>query len=187
MSAREWAGERVLVLTALLSIVSLALVFAAALQALPAGSIPRFEPLLTLIPHMNAVVSLLAIGTIVAGVRAIKRGNVGRHRLSMLASFSLFSIFLVLYLYRVALLGPSEFPGPDTVRTFIYLPFLAVHIGLAVLCVPFVFYALLSAGTRPVTEIYATNHARVGRIAATLWLISFSMGIGIYALLYHIY
>lgn len=187
MSAREWARERILVLTALLSVVSLALVFAAALQALPTGSIPRSEPLLTAIPHVNAIVSLLALGTIATGLHAIKHGNVARHRLSMLASFALFSSFLVLYLYRVALLGPSEFPGPDTVRTFVYLPFLAVHIGLAVLCVPFVFYALLSAGTRPISAIYRTNHARVGRIAATLWLVSFSMGIGIYSLLYHIY
>lgn len=187
MSAREWARERVFALTAILSIVSLALVFAAALQTLPTDPIPRSEPLLSIIPHLNAGLSLLAIGTILAGVRAIRRGNVSRHRLSMLASFALFSSFLVLYLYRVALLGPNEFPGPDAVRTFVYVPFLAVHIGLAMLCVPFVFYALLSAETRPIAAISGTNHAQVGRIAATLWLISFSMGIVIYALLYHLY
>lgn len=187
MTSRAWARDHVPALTAVLSVVSLALVFGAALQAIPIGSIPRSEPLLDIVPHLNAAFSLLAIGTILAGVREIRRGNVDRHRLCMLASFALFASFLALYLYRVALVGPNDFPGPDAVRTFLYLPFLVVHIGLAMLCVPFVFYALLSAGTRPVTAIYDTNHARVGRVAAALWLVSFSMGIVIYALLYHVY
>ena len=187
MTPRAWARSHVPALTAVFSAVSLALVFGAALRVIPAGPIPRSEPLLNAIPHLNAAVSLVAIGTILLGVREIRRGNVDRHRLSMLTSFALFGLFLALYLYRVLLIGPSEFPGPDAVRTYLYLPFLLVHIGLAVLCVPFVFYALVSAGTRPVAAIHETNHARVGRVAATLWLISFSMGIAIYAMLYHVY
>ena len=187
MAARTRAGEHVPALTAVLSVVSLALVFGAALGAIPASVLPRSEPLLAIIPHANAAISVTAIGTILAGVRAIRRGNVGRHRALMIASFGLFAVFLALYLYRVSLLGPTAFPGPEVVRTFLYLPFLAVHISLAVLCVPFVFYALLIAGTRPVSEIRTTNHRRVGRIAASLWLVSFSMGLVIYGLLYHVY
>ena len=187
MATQEWARGRVPELTVLLSAVSLALVFGAVLRVIPADVLPRSEALLTLVPHLNAVVSLAAIGTIVSGVRAIRRGDVVRHRRRMLASFGLFAAFLLLYLYRVTVLGPSEFPGPDTVRTYLYLPFLAVHVSLAVLCVPFVFYALLSAATRPVSALPGTNHRRAGRIAATLWLVSFSMGLVIYALLYHVY
>ncbi len=187
MNLRLWAREHVGALTALLSIVSLTLVFAAALQQLPTTALPQIEPLLTAVPHLNAILSLAAIVTILTGVREIRRGNVRRHRALMLGSFLLFSGFLALYLYRVSLLGPSEFSGPAMVGTYVYLPFLFAHIALAVLCVPFVFYALLSAGTHPVSEVYETNHARVGRIAAILWLVSFSMGLVIYALLYHIY
>jgi putative membrane protein len=187
MNLRLWASEHVGALTALLSAVSLTLVFAAALQRIPKGLLPRVEFLLGAIPHLNAIFSVTAIVVILAGVRAIRRGNVRRHRALMATSFLLFSLFLALYLYRVALLGPSEFSGPAVVQTYVYFPFLFVHIVLAVLCIPFVFFALLSAGTRSIPEIYETGHARVGRIAATLWLISFSMGIGIYLLLYHIY
>ena len=187
MNLRPWARDNVGSLTAVLSVVSLTLVFGAALQQLPTAALPRIEPLLDVIPHLNAVLSSAAIVTILAGVRAIRRGNVRRHRALMIGSFLLFSGFLALYLYRVALLGPSEFPGPAVVRMYVYLPFLFVHIALAVLCIPFVFYALLSAGTRPVSEVYGTRHARVGRLAAALWLISFSMGLIIYALLYHVY
>ena len=187
METKAWARERVPALTAVLSGVSLALVFGAALQLLPVEALPQPETLLAAIPHLNVVISLAAIGTILAGWRAIRRGAVMKHRALMVASFALFAVFLALYLYRVAILGPGEFPGPDAVRTFVYLPILAVHILLAVVCVPFVFYALLLAGTRPVSDIYATNHRRVGQIAATLWLISFSMGIVIYLLLYVLY
>ena len=142
---------------------------------------------MAVIPHLNAIISVAAIGTILAGVRAIRAGEVDRHRALMLASFGLFAAFLLLYLYRVAVLGPSTFPGPDRVRTYVYLPVLLVNIGLAVFCVPFVFYALLSASTRPISAIYDSNHRAAGRVAATLWLISFSMGVIIYALLYHVY
>lgn len=187
MQTQTWAREHVPALTALLTAVSLALVFGAALQMLPVNSLPAPETLLAAIPHVNAVVSLAAIGTILSGVRAIRNGNVQRHRLFMLASFGLFALFLALYLYRVAILGPTEFPGPETVRTYVYLPFLLVHIAFAIVCVPFVFYALLTAGTRPIEAIYETRHRIAGRVAATLWLVSFTMGIAIYAMLYHVF
>lgn len=187
MEFRSWIREHVAVSAGILSVISIALVFAAALQRLPTAAIPRVEALLAVIPHVNAIVSLAAIGTILAGVRAIRRDDVRRHRALMLTSFALFAAFLLLYLYRVALIGPSEFSGPGVVRTYLYLPFLFVHVSLAVLCLPFVFHALLSAGTRSISSIRDSSHARAGRIAATLWVVSFSMGIVIYALLYHVY
>ncbi|MEF8806765.1 DUF420 domain-containing protein [Natronomonas sp.] len=187
MDTRNWARRNVPLLTAVLTVVALAVVFGAALQAIPTEPLPAPEGLLSAIPHVNAVISLAALGTITAGVRAIRNGEVSKHRKLMLASFGLFVLFLGLYLYRVAILGPTEFPGPETVETYVYFPFLFVHIALAIVCVPFVFYALLLAGTRPVEAIYETNHRTAGRIAATLWIISFVMGITVYAMLYQIY
>lgn len=187
MQTRTWAREHVPALTAVLTVVSLALVFGAALQLLPVAALPSLESLLEVIPHVNAVVSVVAIGTIATGVRAIRRGAVARHRRFMLLSFGLFALFLALYLYRVAVLGPTSFPGPTVIRTYVYYPFLLVHIAFAIVCIPFVFYALLTAGTRPVADIYDTRHRTAGRVAATLWVVSFSMGIAIYAMLYHVF
>lgn len=187
METRHWARDHVAGLTAVLTVASLTLVFGAALQVLPVGALPSPEHLLSAIPHVNAVVSLAAIGTIAAGVRAIRRGDVRRHRALMLTSFGLFAAFLALYLYRVAVLGPTEFTGPAAVRIYVYYPVLFVHVALAIVCVPFVYYALLLAGTRPVEDIYGSRHRTAGRVAASLWLISFTMGLGIYAMLYHVY
>ncbi|ELY53593.1 hypothetical protein C491_21931 [Natronococcus amylolyticus DSM 10524] len=178
--------ERVRSLTAVLSVASLAVVFAAAGGRIPQSTVPGApEWFLEIIPHVNVAISATAIATIALGWRAIRRGRIDRHRIAMLASFGLFAAFLTLYLYRlVATGGPQPFPGPDAVYQFVYLPILAIHILLAVVCIPLVYHALLLAGAYSPAELAQTNHARIGRAAATLWLISFSLGIVVYALLH---
>ncbi|RQG92881.1 DUF420 domain-containing protein [Natrarchaeobius halalkaliphilus] len=178
--------ERVRPLTLVLSVVSLAVVFAAAGGRVPASAVPGAPQwVLDLIPHVNVAISAAAIGTIIYGWRAIRRGAVDRHRVSMLVSFGLFGTFLTLYLYRlIATGGPQPFPGPDLLYQFVYVPVLAVHILLAVACIPVLYYALLLAAAYPIAELPRTSHARFGRIAASLWLISFSLGIVVYLLLH---
>jgi putative membrane protein len=179
---RRRVREHIPAATAFLTVVSLALVFGAVGGYAPA--LPRVDPLVGVVPHANALISATAIATILTGVRAIRRGNVTRHRRAMLASTALFGLFLVLYLYRVSLEGPTEFAGPDTLRRFVYLPMLAVHILLAMVCLPAVYGALLLAGTHRVAELRETPHRRVGSVAATLWLVSFSLGICVYLMLH---
>jgi putative membrane protein len=182
------ARNRVPELTALLSVVSLALVFGAALGAVPRGAIPRApDAVLAAIPHVNAAVSTVAVVTIVAGVVFARRREFDKHRAMMLASAGLFAVFLVLYLYKVALEGPADFPGPDAIYRQVYLPLLVIHVLLAVVCIPLLYYVLLLATTRPVSALVDTAHARVGRVAASLWLISFVLGNAVYALLYVVY
>ncbi len=181
---QAYAREHVGGLTAVLSVVSLALVFGAVLGYVPETLLPRFDPLVAVIPHINVAISATAIVTILAGIRAIRRRDIERHRLLMLASTGLFALFLVLYLYRLTLEGPSEFPGPDVVYRYVYLPVLAVHITFAVVAVPVVYYVLLLATTRPVSALMETPHARVGRVAGTLWLVSFALGITIWFMLH---
>ncbi|SDF64982.1 DUF420 domain-containing protein [Halorientalis regularis] len=182
------ARDRVPELTGLLTVVALALVFGAVLGVIPRAALPVApEWFLAAIPHINAVVSVLAIVVILAGWRAIRQGQVTRHRNAMLAALVLFATFLVLYLYRVSLEGPTDFPGPTAVEQFVYFPILGIHILLAIVCIPLLFYVLLLALTRSTGEIPTTNHPRVGRVAATLWLVSFALGTVVYLLLYVLY
>jgi putative membrane protein len=175
-------------LTGVLSVVSLALVFAAAGQAIPDSLLPRAPAaVLRAIPHVNAALSVTAVATIVVGVRAIRRGDVARHRRAMLATTALFATFLVAYLYRVALEGPTDFGGPSAVEQYVYFPLLGIHILLAVVCVPLVIYVLLLALTHSVAELPETRHPQVGRVAAALWLVSFVLGTVVYLLLYVVY
>lgn len=181
---QERIQERVPALTGVLTVVSLVLVFGAVLGYVPDGVLPQNEALVDIIPHLNVVISLAAIVSILSGVYTIRQGDVSRHRTMMLASTALFAGFLVLYLYRVSLEGATPFGGPDVVRQFVYLPMLAVHILLAIVCIPFVYYALLLGLTHPVEQLPRTAHPRVGKIAALLWLVSFALGIAVYAMLY---
>lgn len=184
---QQFVERNVPAVTGLLTVVSLALVFGAALRVVPAGALPRApDSVLAAIPHVNAGISAVAFVVVAASWRAIRRGNVERHRKGMLAGVGLFGTFLALYLYRVALLGPSEFEGPAVVEQFVYYPILAVHVLLAVVCIPLLYYVLLLALTRPASDLPATNHARVGRVAAPLWLTSFGLGVVVYLLLYAI-
>ena len=181
------ARNHVPALAGLLSVVSLALVFGAVFGAFE-GTLPRApDAVVAAIPHLNAAISVLAIGTIASGWWAIRRGAVGRHRALMVVSLGLFVAFLALYLYRVSLEGPTAFPGPETTYQFVYLPVLAIHILLAIVCIPLLYYVLLLALTRPVAEIPRTNHRRIGRVAASLWMISFTLGVVVYLLLYVVY
>ena len=181
--------ERVPVLTALLTVVSLALVFGAAGGAIPRGVVPAPPAwVIEAIPHVNVALSLAAIGTITFGWRSIRRGNVDRHRVAMVVSLVLFATFLVLYLYRLIVVGgAAEFPGPGSVYQFVYLPILGVHILLAIVCIPLLYYVLLLAVSRPLAELYETRHAAVGRVAASLWLVSFALGVVVYVMLYVLY
>jgi putative membrane protein len=117
----------------------------------------------------------------------VKHGDIERHRAAMAATTLLFLGFLVLYLYRIALEGPSDFPGPETVYQFVYLPVLGIHILLAVLSIPFVYYVLLLAVTRPIAAIRQSPHPRIGKVAASLWFVSFALGIVVYGMLYVLY
>ena len=58
---------------------------------------------------------------------------------------------------------------------------------LAVVSIPLVYYVLLVATTRPVAAIRESPHPRVGRVAASLWFVSFALGVVVYALLYVVY
>jgi putative membrane protein len=177
--------EQVPALTGLLTVISLGLVFGAVGGAIPATVLPRApDSVVAAIPHVNALISATAIVTIVIGIRAIRNGDVARHRQLMVTTFALFVTFLVLYLYRVTLEGPTDFAGPAVVETYVYLPILAIHILLAIVAIPTVYYALLLAASYPVAELSETNHPRAGKLAATLWLVSFSLGIVVYAMLY---
>ena len=188
MELRARARGHVPGLTAVLTVVSLALVFGAALGVVPETLLPQAsEPVLDAIPHVNAVVSTAAIATILLGVRAIRRGDWQRHRAFMLTSLVLFVAFLAMYLYKVSIQGPAPVPGPDPVYRFVYLPTLAIHIVLAIVCLPLLYYVVLLALTHSVPELTDSRHARIGRAAATLWLISFVLGNAVYALLYLVY
>lgn len=181
----QQARHHVPPLTGALTAVSFAIVLVVIAGAVPSALFPRAPPaVMGVIPHAIAAVSAVAIGTILAGLRAIRAGNVDRHRTLMVVSFVLFGLFLTVDFYRLAVVGPTAFAGPAVVETYLYLPLLVGHAAVALLTFPAVYYALLVGVTNPRGALPATGHARAGRVAAALWLLTFGSGLVIYGMLH---
>lgn len=140
-----------------------------------------------LFPTLIAVNNALALASLLVGWKAIREGRIERHRRFMLISAALISLFLILYVTRVALGGVKAFPGPREVRTFVYLPALVVHITLSIISVPLVVHNLLTGLTYRVGDIPRTAHPRVGRLGVRLWSVSLALGIVVYVMLNLVY
>jgi putative membrane protein len=175
-------------LTGGLTAVSFAVVLVVIAGAVPSTLFPRApQSVLAVIPHAIAGVSALAIGTILGGFRAIRAGRRERHRTLMLVSFVLFGLFLTVDFYRLVVVGPTTFAGPAVLRTYLYVPLVAGHAVVALLTFPAVYYALLVGMTNPPGVLPATRHARAGRVAAALWLLTFASGLVIYVMLHFLW
>ena len=172
--------------TGALTAVSFAIVLVVIAGAVPSTLFPQAPPaVMAVVPHALAAVSAVAIGTILAGLRAVRTGNLDRHRTLMVVTFALFGLFLTVDFYRLVAVGPMTFSGPAVVETYLYLPLLAGHAVVALLTFPAVYYTLLVGVTTSRGALPATRHARVGRVAAALWLLTFGSGLVIYVLLHH--
>lgn len=179
--------EHVTILAGGLGLLSVLFVFVAAGGVIPSEWLPSASAeVLAGIPHVNALISVAAIGSIVIGWWMIRSNDIHRHRIAMSGAFGMFLSFLTLYLYRLIVRGgPSTFDGHETIALFVYYPLLAGHIVLAVICIPLLYYVILIGMTHPVAEIRKTRHRTVGRIVAPLWILTFVTGLGVYVLLYH--
>ncbi|MFB6194317.1 MAG: DUF420 domain-containing protein [Halobaculum sp.] len=165
-----------------------------------AGLLPVYPELtraqVNLLSHAIAVVNTVTVGTISLGWYWIRRGEVRRHAAAMTTSFLLILTFLALYLLKVGG-GPGEkrivIESSAFLGSFagaveaVYLTMLAIHIVLSVLAVPVVLYVLTLGATRSVAELRESPHARVGRVAASVWLLSLVLGVITYVLLNHVY
>lgn len=135
-----------------------------------------------LLAHVIAAINTLALASLLLGWRAIKQGNVRRHRAAMLTAFSLILLFLVVYLVKIGGGFERSLVAPTVVK-IPYLLMLFVHIGLSVLAVPVVLHAVVLGLTHSPAELADTVHPRVGRIAAAAWSLSLALGIVTYLLL----
>ncbi|TKX77880.1 DUF420 domain-containing protein [Halorubrum sp. SD626R] len=185
---RDRAKDRAGAITLLLTVVGYGAVGGAFL-------VPEFQalfPTLTkgtvdLLAHAIAAVNTVTIVTLSLGWYWIRNDEVKKHAAAMTTSFVLILLFLGMYLPKVAGGGTKYFVGPDPAY-YAYLIMLAVHILLSIVSVPVVLYALVLGLTHTERELRnQTPHRRVGRIAASAWLLSLVLGVVTYLLLNHVY
>lgn len=186
-NAKRRVKERPGALTAVLTVVGYALVLGTLVVGLPIY--PEIsERTVNLLSHAIAAVNTTATILLVLGWRWIRKGEVDKHRAAMGSAFFLILVFLVMYLLKTGGGGTKEIDlamGPVKVA---YLGMLAVHVLLSILAVPVVLYALILGLTHTPAELRnETPHRRIGRIAASTWIVSLVLGVVTYVMLNHVY
>ncbi len=133
------------------------------------------------LPAVNATLNGTSAVLLLLAYRAIRSGDVERHKRWMVAAAATSAIFLVSYVVYHAHVGSVRFRGQGPVRTA-YFAILISHTILAVAIVPMVLRTLY-LGLRRRDE----THRRIARWTFPLWLYVCVTGVVIYTMLYRLY
>jgi uncharacterized membrane protein YozB (DUF420 family) len=133
------------------------------------------------LPALNATLNGVAGLFLLAGFYFIRRGEIARHRASMLGACAMSSLFLLSYVIYHANAGSRPFPGQGTIRV-VYFTILISHVILAAAIVPMALVTL-ARGLRRNDEA----HRRIAKITWPLWMYVSVTGVVIYAMLYQFY
>ena len=136
---------------------------------------------LSFLPPVNASLNAVAAVLLVVGRRFIRLGRIDAHRRTMLAAFSVSTVFLAFYVAHKVSRDFQNTPfGAEGVVKLAYLAMLASHVLLA-MTVPVMAIALIRFGLKG--EI--ARHRRLARWAWPIWMYVSLTGVLIYFLLYH--
>ncbi len=139
------------------------------------------EALGALLARTNATLNLSSAVLLMIGWVFIRRGDIRRHRMSMLAAVTTSSLFLIFYVTRFVITGTHTFAGEGAAKT-IYLGMLFSHIVLAIVIVPCVLRLLYLVWKKRFQD-----HRRLARWVFPTWLYVSVTGFVVYVLLYHVY
>ncbi len=190
-------GDHPKAATAVLSVVGYVVVVGAFVVPSFQALFPRLDlRAVNILGDAIALVNSVTVVLLCAGWYWIRTGAVKKHAAAMISSFVLILIFLAMYVPRVAGGGTKEFVLESSyswVPLFewivpAYLLMLAIHILLSILAVPLVLYALMLGLTHTPEQLRTqTAHKRIGRIAASTWILSLVLGVVTYLMLNHLY
>lgn len=130
------------------------------------------------LPALNAVLNGTAAVLLVIAYILIRRGHREAHKRTMIAAFSVSTLFLISYLVYHALAGVVYFQRTGPIRA-IYLTILATHTTLAA-AVPVLAIVTLRRGLKGWFE----RHRKIARWTLPIWLYVSVTGVVVYLMLY---
>ena len=136
---------------------------------------------LTDLPAVNAALNATSAILLSSGYGFIRRGQVGAHKVCMIAAFATSILFLASYLIYHYNVGSVRFAGEGWVRP-LYFTILTTHTILAMVIVPLVLITLWRAW-----KADFARHARIARWTLPIWLYVSLTGVVIYFMLYQLY
>ena len=131
----------------------------------------------SILPHVNALLNSICTILLLVGLWFIKRKEIERHKMSMLAAFGFSTLFLVSYvIYHWFKAGPKLYVGDFS---SIYYCILLTHIILAMIILPLALITLYRGWNMQVGK-----HKKIARITYPIWLYVSVTGVVIYLMLY---
>lgn len=143
--------------------------------------------LLDIFPHLNALLNTLSVVLLFTGFFFIKKGEIQKHRASMLSAFVTSTLFLISYISFHSIrtyyfgLKPTKFTGEGIISP-IYFFILTTHSILATLMTPFIIITLWLA-----LKGKFETHKKFARYLFPVWVYVSFTGVIVYLLLYHFY
>jgi uncharacterized membrane protein YozB (DUF420 family) len=134
--------------------------------------------LVSWIPTANAVLNFLSALLITVGLYCIKHGRREHHRRCMVTAFGLSVLFLVLYVIRYALTGPTAYHGP---AKLLYFFILGTHTPLAMVTPVLVIVTMRRAWRGDFAR-----HREIARVTFPIWLYVSVTGLLIYGMLHYL-
>ena len=129
------------------------------------------------LPFLNATINSFTALCLILGLYFIKNKDIAKHRLMMLMSFCLGSIFLVSYVLYHLSNESTAFGGEGIIRPVYYF-LLISHITLSILVVWFVLRALNFALTGQIEQ-----HKKTVKWAYPIWLYVSITGVIVYMMI----
>ncbi len=164
------------------SLSSIVVLLVAFLLLTPRSSFAQLAPIdradVAWLPAANALLNGASAISLLAGYWFIRRRQISRHRICMLAAFSLSTLFLISYVFYHAIAGSIQFSGVGWIRPVYYI-ILTSHIVLAIFILPLVLTTLYRAWREKFLL-----HRRVARWTLPIWLYVSVSGVVVYLLLY---
>jgi putative membrane protein len=127
---------------------------------------------------LNAGLTTIALACAIQARRAIRRGQVTRHKRLMLGALGASVAFSMVFVFRYAMFGPATIKAQGGARVA-YLVLLTSHEALAVAVTP----AVLATAAVGLFGARAA-HRDIARMTLPLWIYVMATGLVIYLLLY---
>jgi putative membrane protein len=131
----------------------------------------------TYLPHINGIINSLTTILLLMGFYFIKQKNIEAHKRTMLAAFTLGSLFLVSYVLYHLTNESTPFGGEGWIRPVYYF-LLVSHIVLSVVVVWFVLRAVYYALSGQIAR-----HKQTVKYAFPIWLYVSITGVVVYLMI----
>ena len=128
-----------------------------------------------ILPHFNAIINSLTSILLFVAFIMIKLKNIRLHKIFMMTSFILGSIFLVSYIIYHSSVESAVYLGDN--RAF-YLFFLITHISLSIIVVPFVLFAFYFSLSNQIKK-----HKKIVKYTFPIWLYVSISGVIVYLMI----